>query len=107
MTIDSFNDWKENNAKQDQLVKDIMERFEITPTNWTIDFESLNTKGRKQLFPLLKAFFEEHIATLPIIGKYKLQFKVDGQWHSRQLKPETFNKLMGNFTEEHFIFNID
>ena len=107
MTIDSFNDWKENNAKQDQLVKDIMERLEITPTNWAIDFESLNTKGRKQLFPLLKAFFEEHIATLPIIGKYKLQFKVDGQWHSRQLKPETFNKLMENFTEEHFIFNID
>ena len=31
MTIDSFNDWKENNAKQDQLVKDIMERLEITP----------------------------------------------------------------------------
>ena len=48
MTIDSFNDWKENNAKQDQLVKDIMERLEITPTNWAIDFESLNTKGRKQ-----------------------------------------------------------
>ena len=32
MTIDSFNEWKKLNNEQEQIVHDIMEKMEITPT---------------------------------------------------------------------------
>lgn len=79
MTIKSFNEWKALNSKQDELVNDIIERLETTPTEWEIDFESLNHKGKEKLFPLLQEFFAEHIDSLPITNKYILRYKVDGR----------------------------
>ena len=105
--VNDYNKWKRDNDEQDQIIKQIMENLERTPTNWEIDFERLNNYGKKQLFPLLLNFFNENIASLPIIEKYKIQYKIDGTWYSRQLNPENYNKLMNNFTEENFIFNID
>ena len=105
--INDYNKWKRDNDEQDQIIKQIMENLERTPTNWEIDFERLNNNGKKKLFPLLLNFFNENIATLPIIEKYKIQYKVNGIWYSKQLNPENYNKLMNNFTEENFIFNID
>ena len=105
--VNDYNKWKRNNEEQDQIIKEIMENLERTPTNWEIDFERLNNYGRKKIFPLLLNFFNENIATLPIIEKYKIQYKVNGIWYTKQLNPENYNKLMNNFTEENFIFNID
>ncbi len=106
-SYNSFNYWRKQKNNQQQIVNDIMERLERTPHNWRINFEQLTNSGRKLLFPLLKAFFEEHIDTLPIINKYKISYKVNGDWHSKQLKPETYNELMKNFTEEHFLFDLE
>ena len=103
----TFDDWKANKGKQKQLVDDIMERLELSPYNWEINFESLNNEGRRLLFPRLKEFFEDTIAKLPIIQMYKIQFNVNGTWKSLPLKPETFNKLMENFTEENFVFDLE
>ena len=72
-----------------------------------IDFEPLNNRGRKLLFPRLKAFFEELMENIPIIDMYKIQYKVEGRWISKPLTPKVMNQLMNNFTEENFIFNID
>ena len=105
--VNDYNKWKRNNEEQDQIIKEIMENLERTPTNWEIDFERLNNNGKKKLFPLLLNFFNENIATLPIIEKYKIQYKVNGIWYTKQLNPENYNRLMNNFTEENFIFNID
>lgn len=38
---------------------------------------------------------------------YKIKFKVGGRWITKPLTPEIFNKLMNNFTEENFVFDID
>ena len=76
--VNDYNKWKRNNEEQDQIIKEIMENLERTPTNWEIDFERLNNYGRKKIFPLLLNFFNENISTLPIIEKYKLHYKVNG-----------------------------
>ncbi|KAK8881264.1 hypothetical protein M9Y10_003998 [Tritrichomonas musculus] len=51
----SFEEWKSynNNDKQDELIEEIIERIELSPTNWEINFEKLNEYGRKKLTPLL------------------------------------------------------
>lgn len=43
----------------------------------------------------------------PIINKYKVSWKVNGEWHSKPLTPEVMNKLYNDLTEENFIFEID
>ena len=105
--VNDYNNWKQENVKQDQIIKDIMENLERTPTDWELDFEQLNDYGKKQIFPQLLEFFRDHIDSLPIIEKYKLQYKIDGVWHTKQLSAENYKKLMDNFTEENFIFDID
>lgn len=105
--VNDYKKWKQETIKQDQIVKDIMERLERTPTNWYLNFEELNNYGKKKIFPQLLEFFHEHIDTLPIIEKYKLQYKVNGAWHTLTFTPENYKKLMDNFTEENFIFDID
>ena len=105
--VNDYNNWKQENVKQDQIIKNIMENLERTPTDWELDFEQLNDYGKKQIFPQLLEFFRENIDSLPIIEKYKLQYKIDGVWHTKQLSAENYKKLMDNFTEENFIFDID
>ena len=105
--INDYNKWKQETIKQDQKVKDIMENLDRTPTDWELDFEQLNEYGKKKIFPELLEFFHEHIDSLPIIDKYKLQYKINGVWHTKQLSAENYKKLMDNFTEENFIFDID
>ena len=104
--IKSFKEWQKLDDEQQTLVDDMMKSLYKTPTNWEINFELLNNKGKKLMFPLLKNFFQEYIDPLPM-DKYKIEFKVKGQWHSKPLTPEVYNKLMENFTEEHFIFDLD
>ncbi len=106
MTIDSFKEWQRLDNEQQTLVNDMMKSLYKTPTKWMINFELLNIKGRKMIFPLLRDFFTESIRSLPL-DKYKIEFKVNGQWHSKPLTPEVYNKLMENFTEEHFIFDLE
>ena len=111
MTIKSFKQWKEFNEKhkdeQQQIVNDIMEQLETSPTDWTIDFEQLNQLGRELMFPLLKQFFAEHIDSLPITSKYMIRYNVNGVWRSFPFKSENYNKLMNKFNEQSFIFDMD
>ena len=111
MTIKSFKQWKEFNEKhkneQQQIVNDIIEQLETSPTDWTIDFEQLNQLGRELMFPLFKQFFAEHIDSLPITSKYILRYNVNGVWRSFPFKSENYNKLMNKFNEQSFIFDMD
>ena len=105
--LKSFREWKELGNEQQRIVDDIMEQLERNPHRWTINFEELNNKGRKQLFPRLKEFFEELMENTPIIEMYKIQFKVNGEWKSKPLTPKVMNKLMENLTEQNFIFDLE
>ena len=44
---------------------------------------------------------------IPIIQMYKFQFKVNDRWVTKPLTQKVMNKLMDNFTEQNFIFNLD
>ena len=92
---------------QRPIVNEIMEELERTPTNWSINFERLTDNGRLLLLPLLKAFFEEHILSLPMIAKYKISFKVNGVWYHKPLDANILKQLMDNLTKQHFIFDIE
>ncbi|KAK8844475.1 hypothetical protein M9Y10_024335 [Tritrichomonas musculus] len=52
--LKSFREWKELGNEQQRMVDDIMEQLERNQHQWTINFEKLNNKDRKQLFPRLK-----------------------------------------------------
>ena len=108
-TIDSYKEWLEMNKKdnQENLVDEIMNSLEMSPFNWEINFEQLTNEGRKLLFPQLKQFFNDYIDNIDIISQYKLQFKVNGEWHSKAFTPEIYRKLMENLTEQNFIFDLD
>ena len=84
-----------------------MKRLNDDPVNRFIDFEELNNNGRLLLLPRLNKFFETFIAPLPITGKYKIVFKVNGNYYSKPLSPSVFRKLIENLFEKNFIFNID
>ena len=90
-----------------KTVNDIMKKLDDSPHNWYINFEELNNNGRLLLLPRLKKFFETIIAELPITGKFKVVFKVNGNYYTKPLSPSVFKKLMDNLIEQHFIFNID
>ncbi len=92
---------------QRPIVDEIMQDLERTPTNWSINFERLTDNGRLLLLPLLKTFFEEHIETLPQIGRYKISFKVNGVWYHKPLDANILRQLMDNLTKNHFIFDIE
>ena len=101
------NSYEAVKGRQHELVNRTMKELNRTPTNWYIDFEQFSNEGKKLLFPELKSFFEEEIASLPIIDMYKIQFKVNNEWRTKPLKPEVWNKLMENFTLNNFIFDMD
>ena len=106
--VRDYSTWKNKNEEQQKnIVNGIMEKLTSDPHNWTINFEELNDNGRMLLFPQLKNFFETFIAELPITGKYKVIFKVNGNYYSKPLSSAVFNKLMQNLTDKNFIFNID
>ena len=105
-TIERYNDWLTYKTEQESIVDNIMEMLERTPTHWHIDFESLNNDGRKLLFPRLLSFFHEHIDNMSVKENYNIKFRVNGMWYTKSLN-KIYNKLMTNFDEQHFIFNID
>ena len=107
--IHSYQEWLENNKSdnQEKLVNEIMERLETSPFDWEINFEQLTNGGKRLLFPKLKQFMQNLKERITIIEQYKISFKVDGEWHSKGLKPELFRKLMDNLTLENLIFDID
>ena len=86
--INSYKEWKDELNKQQSIVDEIMTELRENPHKWEIDFERLFHEGRLLLLPQLQAFFRELMDNTPIIEKYKLVYKVDGQWHSKALKPE-------------------
>ena len=100
--------WKQqHDDPQMKTVNDIMKKLDDSPHNWYINFEELNNNGRMLLLPRLKKFFESVIAELPITGKYKVVFKVNGNYYSKPLSPTVYKKLMDNLIDKNFIFNID
>ena len=45
--------------------------------------------------------------SISIIEKYKLVYRVNGEWHTKPLTPEVMNKLSNDLTEANFVFDID
>ncbi len=105
--MQSFKEWKKQESNQNEVVDEIMDELLRHKTNWRIDFTKLTSVGRELIFQPLKNFFKKHILTLPYIGKYKLQYKVNSQWHSKPLNEKTLNDLMQNLEEKHLIFDLD
>ncbi len=91
--------------RQQEIVNRIMANLERTPSDWQIDFDLLTDEGKHLIFPLLKDFFQKTFADIKI-SEYKIQYNVGGEWHSKPLTPENIDKLMNNFTEENFIFDM-
>ena len=96
----------QNSREQTRRVNKIVEDLKKTPSDWQIDFDLLNDEGKKLLFPHLKKFMEETVSNYATTNQYKIQFNVGGEWHSKPLTVEVYNKLMDNFTEENFIFDL-
>lgn len=104
-SISGYEKWVERMNQDSGRVKDIMDRLNKNPTRWSIEFDELSNRDREILLPLLKGFFDDTIAKLPI-DHYKLRYRVGKSWHNRLLIPEVWNDLMKNLTEDHFLFNI-
>ena len=103
----SFQEWMKQESSQNEVVEEIMDHLLRHKLNWTIDFTKLTNTGREMIFEPLKHFFEKHILTIPVIGKYKLKYQVNGDWHSKVLNAETLDKLMKNLEEKHLIYDLD
>ena len=84
---------------QERYVNRIMNRLDKTPTDWEINFDLLTDEGKKLLLPRLKTFFKDVIMNINI-SEYKLQYNVNGEWHSYPLTSESLNKLIESFREK-------
>lgn len=104
--IKDIKEWEDNINKPSGKVDAIMEQLNTKPEKWSINFDELTNADKKLMFPMLKQFFEEKIDKLEL-NKYKISYRVGKEWHTKFLSPEVFRKIMKNFTEENFIFDIE
>ncbi|KAK8899317.1 hypothetical protein M9Y10_001630 [Tritrichomonas musculus] len=116
----SFEEWKSynNNDKQDELIEEIIERIELSPTNWEINFEKLNEYGRKKLTPLLIDSLENTMGrSLNASKKYVFRYTVitrnnkkDGEVRDNRtipLKGNTFHDLIERLRSGGLSFDLD
>ena len=105
--FNSYQEWKHTLSNQQETVNEIMQSLNNNQHHWEIDFERLLHEGRMMLLPRLQEFFKNLMDTIPVISKYKLVYKVNGEWHTRPLTPEVMTKLYNDLNEANFIFDID
>ena len=116
----SFEEWKSynNNDKQDELIEEIIERIELSPTNWEINFEKLNEYGRKKITPLLIDSLENTVGrSLNASKKYVFRYTVitrnnkkDGEvrdYRTIPLKGNTFHDLIERLRSGGLSFDLD
>ncbi|KAK8881897.1 hypothetical protein M9Y10_044534 [Tritrichomonas musculus] len=116
----SFEEWKSynNNDKQDELIEEIIERIELSPTNWEINFEKLNEYGRKKSTPFLIDSLENTVGrSLNASKKYDFRYTVitrnnknDGEvrdYRTIPLKGNTFHDLIERLRSGGLSFDLD
>ena len=97
---------QQDEKEQDRLVKAKMDKIKFTPSDWEIYFDDLNDYGREKLLLELKEFLEEEVKPLVITDDYKIQFSVNGEWHSKPLTPEIFTDLLSKLTKNNFFYDL-
>lgn len=110
-----FEERKEfnNNEKNDKLVEEIIERIELTPIIWEIDFERLHEYRRKKLTPLsIDSLVNTVPKSLNASKEYVFRFKVIrinniGSYHTIPLKRETFQDLIEMLKNGSLSFDLD
>ena len=98
---------QQDEKEQERLVNAKLDKILDSPEEWEIYFDDLNDYGRQLIFPELKKFLEEKVMPLVVADDYKLQFSVNGEWHSKPLTPEVFRDLLSKFTVKNFLFDIE
>ena len=97
----------QNTEVQKKFVKKIIDNLKSSPEDWQIDFDILTDEGKNMLFEPLKEYMENEMGKLSSSNQYKIQFNVNGEWHSKPLTPEVYNQLLANFDLKHFIFDLE
>ncbi|KAK8840287.1 hypothetical protein M9Y10_030842 [Tritrichomonas musculus] len=116
----SFEEWKSynNNDKQDELIEEIIEIIELSPTNWEINFEKLNEYGRKKITPLLIDSLENTVGrSLNASKKYVFRYTVITRnnkkvgevrdYRTIPLKGNTFHDLIERLRSGGLSFDLD
>ena len=75
----------EQDKEQDDEAENRWREFMRDPYNNILDFDGLNQKGRKAIFPKLQEFLMDFMKSTDVKDKIKIKFRVNGLWHSMKL----------------------
>ena len=100
------------------MIEEIIERIELSPTNWEINFEKLNEYGRKKITPLLIDSLENTVGrSLNASKKYVFRYTVitrnnkkDGEvrdYRTIPLNGNTFHDLIERLRSGGLSFDLD
>ena len=73
--------------------------------NSIIDFQQLSTSDKEAAFQQMKEKLQKEIGELAITERFKINYRVNGNWKSRTLTPEVFNSLMNSLDEQEFVYS--
>ena len=100
---EGFYEWlrSKNAPADDDKVNEFIDSIRL---NSVIDFQQLSRNDRAEAFERMKAKLEEVIGELAMTEKFLIHFRINGQWKSRTLTPQIWNKLMDSLDKQEFIY---
>lgn len=100
---EGFYEWlrSKNAPADDDKVDEFINSIRL---NSVIDFQQLSRNDRAKAFERMKAKLEEVIGELAMTEKFLIHFRINGQWKSRTLTPQIWNKLMDSLNKQEFIY---
>ena len=100
---EDFYEWLRNkNAPSDDARVDAF--IDSIDVNTVIDFQQLNKSDREKAFERMKTKLEDIIGELAMTKKFLINFRINGQWKSRTLTPQLWDRLMDSLDKKEFIY---
>ena len=100
---EGFYEWLRNKdaPADDAKVEEFIDSIQL---NSVIDFQQLSRNDRSKAFERMKEKLEEVIGELAITKRFLINFRINGEWRSRTLTPQIWNKLMDSLNKQEFIY---
>ena len=107
--IKSYNEYKElqHGELQQDLIDEIFETLDKSPSKWFIDFSNMTVKTREAIFDKLKGWLTDKLGEMATSERFLIRFNVNGKYTTKPLTSERFRSLMERFTKKSFVYSAE
>ena len=107
--IKSYNEYKElqHGELQQDLIDEIFETLDKSPSKWFIDFSNMTVKTREAIFDKLKGWLNDVLGERATSERFLIRFNIGGNYRTKPLTSERFRSLMERFTKKSFVYSAE